>query len=296
MKFLGGPLFDMQCEHALIQDRRAVAPAAWALGIAFPFFIVELSGGLYFGSLSLIADAMHLMMDLIALAMTLVVAFASQRPPDHKRTFGYERLEVLAALANGILLWVAVGIILREAYERMSFPKEVAGGPMAAIALLGLVCNLTSGWILYSSSRRNINLRGAFFHVMTDAFGSALVIIAGLVILETGWYQADAVASVLVCLVIIFSSLWLLRDSIHILLEGAPAHIHVEKVQKALENIPGVRDAHDIHLWSLTQGSESMSGHLTIAQEMDSDEALKAATAVLKERFGLSHVTLQIEK
>ncbi len=286
----------MQCERVFVPDRRAVRPAAWAFGIAFPFFLIELSGGLYVGSLSLVADAMHLMMDLIALGMTLFVAFASQRPPDQKRTFGYERLEVLAALANGVLLWVAVGIILREAYQRFSFPKEVSGGPMAAIAALGLICNLTSGWILYSSSRKNINLRGAFFHVMTDALGSALVIIAGIVIMKTGWYQADAVASVLVCFGIIISSVWLLRDSIHILLEGAPAHIQVEEVQKALSEISGVKDAHDIHLWSLTQGSESMSGHLIISPEMNSDQALKAATAVLKERFGLSHVTLQIEK
>jgi cobalt-zinc-cadmium efflux system protein len=286
----------MQCERVFVQDHRAVKPAAWAFGIAFPFFLIELSGGIYVGSLALIADAMHLLMDLIALGMTLFVAFASQRPPDEKRTFGYERLEVLAALANGILLWVAVGIILREAYQRFSFPHQVSGGPMAAIAVLGLICNLSSGWILYSSSRKNINLRGAFFHVMTDAFGSALVIVAGIVILKTGWYQADAVASVLVCFGIILSSVWLLRDSIHILLEGAPAHIHIDEVQKALSEISGVKNVHDIHLWSLTQGSESMSGHIIVNPEFDSDQALKTATAVLKERFGLSHVTLQIEK
>lgn len=286
----------MQCERVFIRDHRAVKPAAWAFAIAFPFFIIELWGGLRVGSLALIADAMHLAMDLIALGMTLIVAFASQRPPDEKRTFGYERMEVLAALANGILLWVAVGIILREAYQRFEFPQMVSGVPMALIAGLGLLCNLSSGWILYSSSRTNINLRGAFFHVMTDALGSALVIIAGLVIIETGRYQADAVASVLVCIGIIASSTWLLRDSIHILLEGAPAHIDIEEMRRVLSEIRGVREVHDIHLWSLTQGSESMSGHVVVESGFDSDQALKSATAILKDRFGLSHVTLQIEK
>ena len=152
----------MQCERVFIRDYRAVKPAAWAFAIAFPFFLIELVGGLRIGSLALVADAMHLAMDLVALAMTLIVAFASQRPPDEKRTFGYERLEVLAALANGILLWVAVGIILREAYQRFSFPVAISAKPMALIASLGLLCNLSSGWILYSSSRKNINLRSIF--------------------------------------------------------------------------------------------------------------------------------------
>lgn len=286
----------MQCERVFIRDYRAVKPAAWAFAIAFPFFLVELVGGLRIGSLALVADAMHLAMDLVALGMTLIVAFASQRPPDEKRTFGYERLEVLAALANGILLWVAVGIILREAYQRFSFPVAISGKPMALIASLGLLCNLSSGWILYSSSRKNINLRGAFFHVMTDALGSALVIVAGLVILKTGWYQADALASVLVCVGIIASSIWLLRDSIHILLEGAPAHINIEEMRHALSEIPGVKEVHDIHLWSLTQGSESMSAHVVVESGESSSAALNTATAVLKDRFGVSHVTLQIEK
>ena len=286
----------MQCERVFIRDYRAVKPAAWAFAIAFPFFLVELVGGLRIGSLALVADAMHLAMDLVALGMTLIVAFASQRPPDEKRTFGYERLEVLAALANGILLWVAVGIILREAYQRFSFPVAISAKPMALIASLGLLCNLSSGWILYSSSRKNINLRGAFFHVMTDALGSALVIVAGLVILKTGWYQADALASVLVCVGIIASSIWLLRDSIHILLEGAPAHINIEEMRHALSEIPGVKEVHDIHLWSLTQGSESMSAHVVVESGESSSAALNTATAVLKDRFGVSHVTLQIEK
>ncbi len=286
----------MQCERVFNREQRVIKPAAWAFTIAFPFFLIELVGGLRIGSLALVADAMHLAMDLVALSMTLIIAYASQRPPDKKRTFGYERLEVLAALANGVLLWIVVGIILREAYQRFSFPRAVSAGPMALIASLGLFCNLLSGWILYASSRKNINLRGAFIHVMTDALGSALVIVAGIVILETGWYRADAVASVLVCVGIIMSSAWLLRDSIHILLEGAPAHIDLEEMRRVLSEIPGVKEVHDIHLWSLTQGSESMSGHVVVEEGVNSGEALQSATAILKERFGVSHVTLQIEK
>ncbi|MDE2237961.1 MAG: cation transporter, partial [Elusimicrobia bacterium] len=157
-------------------------------------------------------------------------------------------------------------------------------------------CNLASGLILARSSRRNINLRGAFLHVATDALGALGAMLAGAVILETGWYQADAVASGLICVGIIATSYWLLRDSIRILLEGAPARLDIEEVRSALAALDGVKEVHDLHLWSLTEGSESMSGHLVIEPGRDSHAVLGAGRALLKERFRLGHVTLQVEK
>ncbi|OGR87268.1 MAG: hypothetical protein A3J74_04785 [Elusimicrobia bacterium RIFCSPHIGHO2_02_FULL_57_9] len=259
------------------------------------FCLVELVGGWWTGSLALISDAMHMAVDMISLGMALFAAAVSQRPPDAKRTFGYKRLEVLAALGNGVGLWVATGIILHEAYFRFGFPMPVAAPQMIAIACVGLACNVLSGYILYSSSRMNINLRGAFLHVATDALGSVIVIISGAVILKTRWYQADAVASACICVGIILTSFWLLRDSIHILLEGTPPHLDLEEIRGCLAQLPGVKEVHDLHLWSLTQGSETMSGHLVVEPGQDSASVLKAGTALLKEKFNLSHVTLQIE-
>ena len=274
----------------------SIGAARAAFGLTGTVFIVELIGGWWTGSLALIADAMHMGVDLIALGMTLFAATMSRRPPDAKRTFGYKRVEVLAALGNGVGLWVATGIILREAYARFVFPMPVAAGQMLWIAVVGLACNAASGVILFRSSRENINMRGAFIHVVADGLGSIGAIIAALIIQRTRWYQADALASAVICLGIVVTSFWLLRDSIHILLEGAPSHIDIEEIRSELSSLPGVREVHDLHLWSLTQGSESMSGHLVVEEGRSSREVLQAGTKLLKERFGLDHVTLQIEK
>lgn len=281
------------------QPPRSAAPmraVGFAFGLTAVIFFVELIGGWWTGSLALMADAMHMAVDLIGLGLTLGAAYFSTRPPDAKRTFGYKRVEVLAALGNGVGLWVATGIILREAWARLVFPTPIAGSEMLYIALVGLACNAASGAILFSSSRHNINLRGAFLHVISDAMGSLGTIAAAVVVIELRWYQADALASVLICVGIVFASFWLLRDSVHILLEGAPAHLDIEEIREALGGLSGVKEVHDLHLWSLTQGSESMSGHLVLAEGSDPLVVLEAGRELLRERFQLSHVTLQVEK
>lgn len=276
-------------------EHSTVKTLSWAFLLTAVFFLVELLGGIWTGSLALMADAMHMGVDLIALGLGLFAARVSLRPPDAKRTFGYKRVEVLAALGNGVGLLVATGIILREAYGRYGDPSPVRAGPMVAIAFFGLLCNLVSGAILYRSSRDNINLRGVFLHIVSDAVGSLGAIIAGLIILKTGWHGADPLASALICIGIVFTSFLLVRDSIHILLEGAPSHLDLEEVRSALSGLPGVQEVHDLHLWSLTKGSESMSGHLVVRSGDSPGLTLKAGTDLLKSRFGLSHVTLQIE-
>lgn len=279
---------------------QADAAPVRAVGAVFALtavvFVVELVGGWWTGSLALIADALHMAIDLMALGMSLFAAVVSRRPPDAKRTFGYKRVEVLAALGNGVGLWVATGIILHEAYSRFVFPMPVAAPQMLMLASVGLACNVISAFVLFRSSATNINLRGAFFHVVSDALGSVGAIVAGIIIYKTRWYQADALASAFICLGIVFTSYWLLRDAIHILLEGAPSHLDIEEIRGALAALDGVKEVHDLHLWSLTQGSESMSGHLVVVEGLDTDRVLKDGTRLLKERFRLSHVTLQIEK
>ena len=277
-------------------NRAPLRAVVCVFAITSVFFCIELAGGWWTGSLALIADAMHMAVDLIGLGMTLAAAYFSSRPPDSKRTFGYKRLEVLAALGNGVGLWIATGILLREAWARFVFPTPVAAMPMLLIAGAGLLCNMISGAILFASSRKNINLRGAFFHVVSDGISSVGAMAAAFVMMRTRWYQADAVAAICICAGIVFASFWLLRDSIHILLEGAPAHLDVEEIRRALSGLPGVKETHDLHLWSLTQGEESMSGHLVVEAACDAQAVLEAGRELLKRRFQLSHVTLQIEK
>lgn len=285
--------------HGHGHEQESVAPltaVTWAFGLTFVFFLVELVGGWWTGSLALIADAMHMAIDLVSLGMSMFAAVMSKRPPDARRTFGYKRVEVLAALGNGVALWVVTGIILREAWARLVFPTPVAAGQMIGIAFVGLLANLASGAILYRSSQQNINMRGAFMHVAADALGSLGAIVAGAIMLETDWFQADALASAAICIGIVLTSYWLLRDSIHILLEGAPAHLDLEEIRSSLGGLDGVKEVHDLHLWSLTQGSESMSGHLVIREGLDPHAVLEAGQTLLKDKFGLDHVTLQIEK
>ena len=259
-------------------------------------FFVEIAGGWWTGSLALIADAAHMAVDLLGLSLTLVAAMLARLPADPKRTYGYRRVEVLAALGNAIALMVATGFLLREAWARFSFPTAIAAGPMIAVAFVGLLCNLLSAAMLWKASRTNINMRGALMHVLSDGAGSVGALLAGVIVLKTRWYQTDALVTVLICGGIVLTAFWLLRDSVHILLEGAPAHLNLEEIRAALTGIPGVNDVHDLHLWSLTQGQEAMSGHLILAAGRDHATALKAGKDVLAERFGITHVTLQIEQ
>ncbi|MDX6768389.1 MAG: cation diffusion facilitator family transporter [Elusimicrobiota bacterium] len=282
--------------HGHAHDDRGERPLTGAIALTGVIFVAELAGGWWTGSLALMADATHMAVDLLGLGLSLFAAMLSRLPADPKRTYGYRRVEVLAALGNAIALMVATGFILREAYGRWAFPTPVAAAPMTAVAALGLLCNLASGAILWRASRENINLRGALLHVAADAAGSVGALVAGLVIWKTRWYAADALVSIVICFGIVATAFWLLRDSVHILLEGAPPHLDLEEIRAALAGLDGVKEVHDLHLWSLTRGSEAMSGHVVAADGRDPAEVLRAGRALLKERFALDHVTLQIEK
>lgn len=283
-------------EHAHHRGDEPERPLYGVIALTGAIFFVELAGGWWTGSLALIADAAHMAVDLLGLSLTLVAAMLARMPADPKRTYGYRRVEVLAALGNAIALMVATGFLLREAWARFTFPTAIAAAPMIGVALIGLACNVVSAALLWRSSRTNINMRGALMHVVSDGAGSVGAVVAGLIILKTRWYQADALVTVLICGGIVLTAFWLLRDSVHILLEGAPAHLDLDEIRAALIEIPGVTDVHDLHLWSLTQGQEAMSGHLVLAEGRDHAEALTSGKNLLAERFGITHVTLQIEK
>lgn len=271
-------------------------PLRLAFALTAVVFLAEVAGGLWSGSLALLADAAHMAVDLASLALGMFAAWAARRPPDPRRTFGYKRVEVLAALANGVGLWITVGILLREAWGRLHSPHPVMVGGMLAVAVLGLVTNLVVAVVLSRGARENINLRGVLLHVLSDALGSVGVIAAGLVIWKTGWTGADPLATVFVCAVIAVASWRLVRESTHILLEGAPEHLDLDAVRSALTALDGVLEVHDLHLWSLSAGSESMSAHLVVRRGVDAQKTRKAAAALLAERFSLSHVTLQVEE
>ncbi len=274
----------------------AIRPLTIAFAITFCVFLLELIGGVWTRSLALVADAIHMAVDLAALGLGLFAAWISTKPADDKRTFGYHRVEVLAALANGVALWIIVGILLHEAWGRFHAPSAVRLPEMIAIATIGLTANLASAMLLYRHSRDNMNVRGVLLHVASDALGSVGAITAGVVMLATGWQSADAVATVFICCVISIASFKLVRESTHILMEGAPPHLDMDALRLALGGLDGVVEVHDLHLWSLCSGSESMSGHLVVKPGEDGQAVRRAGAALLKEEFGLIHVTLQIEK
>lgn len=272
-----------------------VSPLTGAIALTGFVFAAELLGGWYSGSLALMADATHIAVDLLGLSVSLLAAIMARRPADLRRTYGYRRVEVLAALANAIALMFATGFILREAWARWQFPNPIAPVPMMIVAGIGLTSNLINALMLWRRSRGNINIRAAFLHALADAAGSFGALLAGFIILRTRWYEADAFLSALICGGIILTALWLLRDAVHILMEGAPSHLNLEDVRASLSEIDGVLGVHDLHLWSVTKGQEAMSGHLAMRPDADSRSILKEGRKRLEERFGLKHVTLQVE-
>lgn len=273
---------------------RDVRPLRAALGIIGVFFVIEVVGAILTHSLALLADAGHMLSDVAALALALFAIWIAGRPATRERTYGYHRVEVLAAGANATTLLGISLYIFWEAYQRMSQPPEVASGPMLVIAFAGLLSNLAAAFVLHGSSQESINMRGAFLHVLTDILGSIGAIAAALVMLTTGWYYADPLISVVIGLLVIFSGGRLLRETVEILMEGTPKSVDIGGVEKALLSLPGVVGVHDLHIWTVTSGFLCMSGHLKLS-EPDGGRILGDATKLLQEHFGIGHSTMQIE-
>jgi cobalt-zinc-cadmium efflux system protein len=270
---------------------------AIALAITVGVMLLEFFGGLFTNSLALLSDSGHMLNDASSLALSLAAVWFAARPASPRKTYGFYRFEILAALFNGVTLFVVAGFIILEAYERILQPPTVAGGTMMWIALAGLLANLASAWFLMRKGdvKNNINLRSAYLHVLGDALGSVGAIIAGLVMLAFGWYIADPIISVLVALLILRGAWGVVRHAIHILMEGTPIAVSATEVKRTLEGIEGVIDVHDLHIWTITSGLDSLSCHLLIEDNKDNQQILQRAIHLIEEKFKIQHTTIQIE-
>lgn len=265
------------------------------LALTVGFFAIETAGGFIAHSLALISDAGHMLIDVSALALAMTASIQGRRPRDLKRTYGYQRLEFLAALANGGLLILIAAGILREAWLRLHHPAPIRIDLMLAVAAAGLVANLVGLYWLRHDRQSNLNLRAAFYHVAGDTLGSVGAVAAALVIRFTGWTQADAVASVLISILIILGATSLLRESLHYLMEGAPRDIRVSEVETSLREFPGVMEIHDLHLWRISSGLDVLTAHVVVEDIGRWREVQAGLQNRLREQFGLSHATIQME-
>jgi len=265
------------------------------LGLTLAFTAVEIVGGLLTGSLALLADAVHMLSDNLALALALFAVWLAGRPSTPERSFGYQRAEILAALANGVILVVLAIWIFIEAWGRLTDPPDVLAGWMAVVAAVGLAVNLVAAAILTRAGHDTLNMRAAFRHVIADAIGSAGVLVAALVILLTGWRYADPLAGVLIAVAVLASSWSVLRDSVNILLEGAPKGIDPRELGRRLAEAPGVVEVHDLHVWTITSGFASLSAHVLVARDDDCHARRRELEELLLREYGIEHTTLQVE-
>jgi cobalt-zinc-cadmium efflux system protein len=265
------------------------------LAITAVFMIVEFAGGWIANSLALMADAGHMLNDVAALGLSAFALWFSRRPATAAKTYGYMRIEILAALVNGATLILISALILWQAWTRIARPESVEGTLMLAVAAAGLAVNLVAAFLLHASAGHNLNLRGAYLHVLGDLLGSVGAIAAALVIILTGWMPADPIISVLVALLILGGAWRLVRESVDVLLEAVPRHIDLAAVHAALRRIPGVEEVHDLHVWTLTSGFLAMSGHALISDPARHQEIIHVVHEVMHREFGISHVTVQIE-
>jgi len=282
--------------HEHLHPLRGTRHLGIALGITISFFIIELVGGILTNSLALLTDAWHMLNDVFALVFALVAAWLALRPISVKRTYGYYRAEILAAFLNGIFLWAVVIFIFYQALQRIQQPSEVESLSMLVIAVFGLIANGLSAVTLSRSRDESLNVRGAFLHVVADTLGSMGAISAGLIMFFTGWYQADPLISMMIGVLILYSSGKLIRDSMNVLLEGVPSHIDVSALERRIVEVKGVKGVHDLHVWCITPTKMCcMSGHVVVKKGTNRKKVTTALINMLKEEFGIDHTTIQLE-
>jgi cobalt-zinc-cadmium efflux system protein len=278
--------------HAHIPEQR---PLRVALLITASVLIVEVVGGLASRSLALLADAGHMLTDVAALGFSLFAFWLSGRPASSGRTFGWRRFEILAAALNGAALWLIAAVIGYQAFLRLRAPQPVKSGLMLAVAAFGLAANIASGAVLYRGRAHSLNVRGAFLHVAADALGSVGVLAAALLIALTGSTIWDPIVSVAVCVLILWSSAHLIRESFRVFMESAPAGVDVAAVGASLAAVPGVVGIHDLHVWTITSGFVSLSAHLKVRAGAEPGQVLGLAQDAISSRFGIQHSTFQLE-
>ncbi len=267
----------------------------WTLVLTVAYMIAEVVGGYLADSLALLADAGHMLSDAAALGLSLFAVWIAGRPPTPQHSYGYYRAEILAALVNGATLIAIAIVVFIEAFRRLGAPQHVEGPLMLTVACGGLVINLAGMAILNAGKTQSLNMHGAWLHLMTDALGSVAAIAAGALVWAFGWYWTDPVASVLIGILVIYSSWSLLKQAIAILMESTPRHLDVDAVRDAIQSAPGVCEVHDLHIWTITSGMESLSAHVVLGSAHEAPASLDSLRGILHERFGIDHITIQIE-
>jgi cobalt-zinc-cadmium efflux system protein len=286
--------------HPHTTERRFIL----SIAITSVIFIAELLGGFWTGSLALLSDSAHVFLDIFALGLSYLALRLSSLPPDDRHTFGYHRLEVLAALANGLTLAVISIGIFYESYKRWMAPEPVKSGEMLVIAAIGLVANLVVAFVLGRDDHghtvhehKDLNVQSAFLHVLGDAISSVGVILAAIVISFSGWLWVDPLVSILIGVIILAGSGRVLRSSIHILIEGTPEGISVVRIGESLKRVPGVEGVHDLHVWNICSGTTALSAHLVVSAEVNRDSGGTISTIrdLLSKQYGIDHSTVQFE-
>ena len=283
--------------HAREAPAKLSRPLLLALLITASFTVIELVGGFLSGSLALMSDAGHMFTDTLAIGLSLAAMRVAMRPADEGKTFGYLRAEILAALVNGAsLLFISV-LIMYESWRRIVSPPEIDAGLMLVVASLGLAANGAGVYLLHDRSKATLNERGAFLHMLGDFLSSIAVIVGAIVIMAFDVYILDPVLSIMISVIIIAGAWKLVTQSTSILLESAPSHIDFDDLRRSLKGIDGVTDIHDLHVWTLSSGLHSLSAHLVVKDRMLSEcsDVVRTCEALLKERFGISHTTFQVE-
>lgn len=266
------------------------------LGFTLAYLVAEVIGGIFTNSLALLADAGHMLTDVGGLAFALIAITLGERKATPEKTYGFYRAEILAALANAVVLIFISLYILYEAWQRFQSPPEVASKEMLIVAAIGLVVNLAGMFILRKGSKESLNMKGAYFEVLSDMLTSVGVIIAGIIMLTTGWYYADPILSAGIGLFILPRAWVLLKNAVSILLEGTPSDINLANVKAAINGLPGVISVHDLHVWVVTSGINAMSGHVKVMENENIKEVLSSVKRILKDEFKIIHTTIQTEE
>lgn len=279
--------------HARTDNSAALKKALMLTG---GFLLVEVAGGILTGSLALISDAAHMATDTAGLAIALAAVSIGKRAPDSRRSFGYQRFEILAAAFNALILFAVAGYILYEGYKRIVEPTEIKSTAMLAIAAVGLIVNFISMRILSTGKDANLNIKGAYLEVWSDLLGSLGVIVAAIVISVTGWTWIDPIVAIGIGLWVLPRTWTLLKETTNVLLEGVPEGLDLDKIASAIASVPGVANIHDLHVWAVTNEIASLSAHVVLTNGFEGDTVRKAAQEMLEDKFQISHVTLQTER
>ncbi len=276
--------------------RRPSRRVLLVLCLTATYMVAEAIGGFVSNSLALIADAGHMLADVAALIVSLMAFVLASRPANDRATFGYYRAEVLGALFNGVALLLVAIFVIKESIARFFHPAEVETGVMIWVALGGLLVNLIGLWLLHRDKNSNLNIRGAWLHVFSDTLGSIGVVVSGLLIRWFGWTMADSIASIAIAGLVCYSSIHLILETLHVLMEHTPAHIDATRVKNVILSLPNVVRVHDLHIWTITSGKDALAVHVVAEESANYNDLLKTIESVLASEFAITHTTIQIEE